>query len=186
MKVSCSWLCTVYVTLRNIILDVFISQYWENWLFFNHFSLDNLLLLLLLKNSGQDTKMRFSIDPPINSTRVSAAPSLPSPCSSSSHQKSSQWQPDTSGCQKPDSSGFQQWHDAMRMVARLPGGVPPEFRRKVKYCTFPFRIKMLLIQLISLFAKRIMEHLIKSKSFAIINTYKLKYNLKVHYYHWLS
>ena len=28
-------------------------------------------------------------------------------------------------------SGFQQWHDAMRMVARLPGGVPPEFRRKV-------------------------------------------------------
>ena len=29
-------------------------------------------------------------------------------------------------------SGFQQWHDAMRMVARLPGGVPPEFRRKVR------------------------------------------------------
>jgi hypothetical protein len=172
MKVSWSWLCTVYVTLRNIILDVFISQYWENWLFFNHFSLDNFFFLLLLfKNSGQDTKMRFSIDPPINSTRVSAAPSLPSPCSSSSHQKSSQWRPDTPGCQKPDSSGFQQWHDAMRMVARLPGGVPPEFRRKVKYwsLTFPFCIKMLLFQLIPLFAKRIMEHLIKSKRFAIIN-----------------
>ena len=32
-------------------------------------------------------------------------------------------------------SGFQQWHDAMRMVARLPGGVPAEFRHKVVYCT---------------------------------------------------
>ncbi|EFX76613.1 hypothetical protein DAPPUDRAFT_106861 [Daphnia pulex] len=75
--------------------------------------------------------MRFSIDPPINSS-YSSPPTLPSPCSSSSsHQKSSaQNQPDT-GCRKPDSSGFQQWHDAMRMVARLPGGVPPEFRRKL-------------------------------------------------------
>jgi hypothetical protein len=125
----------------------------------------------LLSYLGQDTKMRFSIDPPINSS-YSSPPTLPSPCSSSSsHQKSSaQNQPDT-GCRKPDSSGFQQWHDAMRMVARLPGGVPPEFRRKVKYwsLTFPFCIKMLLFQLIPLFAKRIMEHLIKSKRFAIIN-----------------
>ncbi|CAM1323128.1 TBC1D30 (predicted) [Pycnogonum litorale] len=28
-------------------------------------------------------------------------------------------------------SGFNQWHDAMKMVARLPGGVPPEFRKRL-------------------------------------------------------
>ena len=28
-------------------------------------------------------------------------------------------------------SGFGQWHDAMKMVARLPGGIPPEFRKTV-------------------------------------------------------
>ncbi|XP_074596600.1 TBC1 domain family member 30-like isoform X2 [Brevipalpus obovatus] len=28
-------------------------------------------------------------------------------------------------------SGFNQWHDAMRMVARLPGGIPNEFRKKL-------------------------------------------------------
>jgi len=50
---------------------------------------------------GEDTKMRFSVEPP-------------------------QVQTTDSG-----DSGFQQWHDAMRMVARLPGGVPPEFRRKL-------------------------------------------------------
>ena len=33
-------------------------------------------------------------------------------------------------------SGFQQWLDAMRMVARLPGGVPPEFRRKVRELSY--------------------------------------------------
>ncbi|KAL6952118.1 hypothetical protein U1Q18_051098 [Sarracenia purpurea var. burkii] len=26
-------------------------------------------------------------------------------------------------------SGFQQWHSAMKMVARLPGGIPHEFRK---------------------------------------------------------
>ena len=30
-----------------------------------------------------------------------------------------------------DESGFEQWHNAMRMVARLPGGIPISFRRKV-------------------------------------------------------
>lgn len=29
------------------------------------------------------------------------------------------------------SSDFNQWLHAMKMVARLPGGMPPEFRRKV-------------------------------------------------------
>ncbi|GAB6026124.1 hypothetical protein CHUAL_012325 [Chamberlinius hualienensis] len=28
-------------------------------------------------------------------------------------------------------SGFAQWHDAMRMVARLPGGIPYEFRKRL-------------------------------------------------------
>jgi hypothetical protein len=28
-------------------------------------------------------------------------------------------------------SDFNQWLHAMKMVARLPGGMPPEFRRKV-------------------------------------------------------
>lgn len=32
----------------------------------------------------------------------------------------------------PGDSGFTQWHDAMKMVARLPGGIPPEFRRRVR------------------------------------------------------
>jgi hypothetical protein len=31
----------------------------------------------------------------------------------------------------PGDSGFTQWHDAMKMVARLPGGIPQEFRRRV-------------------------------------------------------
>ncbi|XP_054163959.1 TBC1 domain family member 30-like [Oppia nitens] len=31
----------------------------------------------------------------------------------------------------PGDSGFNQWHDAMRMVARLPGGIPTEFRKKL-------------------------------------------------------
>lgn len=30
-----------------------------------------------------------------------------------------------------DEYGFEQWHNAMRMVARLPGGIPSSFRRKV-------------------------------------------------------
>lgn len=29
-------------------------------------------------------------------------------------------------------SDFNQWLHAMKMVARLPGGTPPEFRRKVE------------------------------------------------------
>ncbi|XP_043522425.1 uncharacterized protein LOC122535175 isoform X3 [Frieseomelitta varia] len=32
---------------------------------------------------------------------------------------------------QPGESGFIQWLDAMKMVARLPGGIPPEFRRKL-------------------------------------------------------
>jgi hypothetical protein len=32
----------------------------------------------------------------------------------------------------PDNANdFNQWLNAMKMVARLPGGMPPEFRRKV-------------------------------------------------------
>lgn len=32
----------------------------------------------------------------------------------------------------PDAeSDFNQWLHAMKMVARLPGGMPPDFRRKV-------------------------------------------------------
>ncbi|MPC43425.1 TBC1 domain family member 30 [Portunus trituberculatus] len=30
----------------------------------------------------------------------------------------------------PGDSGFRQWHDAMMMCARLPGGIPQEFRRR--------------------------------------------------------
>lgn len=33
-------------------------------------------------------------------------------------------------------SDFNQWLHAMKMVARLPGGTPPEFRRKVKMHIF--------------------------------------------------
>jgi hypothetical protein len=45
--------------------------------------------------SGQDTRIRFSLDP------------------------------------SPGDPGFNQWKDAMKMVARLPEGVPAEFRKKV-------------------------------------------------------
>ncbi|XP_021913960.1 uncharacterized protein LOC110827030 isoform X2 [Zootermopsis nevadensis] len=31
----------------------------------------------------------------------------------------------------PGDSGFTQWRDAMKMVARLPGGIPPEFRKRL-------------------------------------------------------
>lgn len=31
---------------------------------------------------------------------------------------------------QPGESGFIQWLDAMKMVARLAGGIPPEFRKK--------------------------------------------------------
>ncbi|XP_071527643.1 LOW QUALITY PROTEIN: uncharacterized protein [Panulirus ornatus] len=31
----------------------------------------------------------------------------------------------------PGDSGFTQWHDAMMMCARLPGGIPQEFRRRL-------------------------------------------------------
>lgn len=33
-------------------------------------------------------------------------------------------------------SDFNQWLHAMKMVARLPGGMPIEFRRKVSSCYF--------------------------------------------------
>lgn len=32
---------------------------------------------------------------------------------------------------QPGESGFIQWLDAMKMVAKLQGGIPAEFRRKV-------------------------------------------------------
>ena len=32
----------------------------------------------------------------------------------------------------PGDPSFNQWKDAMKMVARLPEGVPTEFRKKVK------------------------------------------------------
>ena len=32
---------------------------------------------------------------------------------------------------QPGESGFNQWLDAMKMVAKLQGGIPAEFRRKV-------------------------------------------------------
>jgi len=31
----------------------------------------------------------------------------------------------------PSETGFSQWLDAMKMVAQLPGGMPPEFRTKL-------------------------------------------------------
>ena len=32
----------------------------------------------------------------------------------------------------PGDDAFRQWRDAMRSVARLPLGIPPEFRKKVR------------------------------------------------------
>ena len=36
----------------------------------------------------------------------------------------------------PGDPSYNQWKDAMKMVARLPEGVPTEFRRKVHKCIF--------------------------------------------------
>ena len=33
----------------------------------------------------------------------------------------------------PGESAFDQWKDAMKAVARLPLGIPDEFRKKVRY-----------------------------------------------------
>jgi hypothetical protein len=33
----------------------------------------------------------------------------------------------------PGEAGFLQWKDAMKALARLPGGVPKEFRKSVSY-----------------------------------------------------
>lgn len=45
-------------------------------------------------------------------------------------------------------SDFSQWLHAMKMVARLPGGIPPEFRKKVLY-------KICMIKLGNLWLKKI-------------------------------
>jgi hypothetical protein len=33
----------------------------------------------------------------------------------------------------PGQTGFNQWVDAMKALARLPGGVPKEFRKSVSF-----------------------------------------------------
>ena len=35
----------------------------------------------------------------------------------------------------PNEDAFKQWYDAMKAVARLPNGIPTEFRKKV-YTSF--------------------------------------------------
>lgn len=40
---------------------------------------------------------------------------------------------------QPGESGFIQWLDAMKMVAKLQGGIPPEFRKRVSVLRFAFR-----------------------------------------------
>lgn len=51
--------------------------------------------------------------------------------SSMSANKDPATSPSTMGASNTNSSDFNQWLHAMKMVARLPGGMPPEFRRKV-------------------------------------------------------
>ncbi len=43
----------------------------------------------------------------------------------------------------PGDSGFDQWHEAMKMVCRLPGGIPAEFRKTVSpFTQWTFTILM--------------------------------------------
>jgi len=42
----------------------------------------------------------------------------------------------TENPQSSNSAGYDQWKDAMKMVARLPEGVPTEFRRRVRKTFF--------------------------------------------------
>ena len=69
----------------------------------------------LLFLSGQDTKIRFSLEP------YAGDPS------------------------------FNQWKDAMKMVARLPEGVPIEFRKKVSVYFSPlYLLSMVFIVLVEI------------------------------------
>lgn len=45
---------------------------------------------------------------------------------------------------QPGESGFIQWLDAMKMVAKLQGGIPAEFRRKVLINTYLYYAFQLL------------------------------------------
>lgn len=44
-------------------------------------------------------------------------------------------------------SDYKQWLHAMKLVARLPGGIPPEFRRKVRSCS----LKLIVVALVNLY-----------------------------------
>ena len=48
----------------------------------------------------------------------------------------------------PGDDAFQQWRDAMKAVARLPLGIPPEFRKKVISSFYPERYFQLLIKIL--------------------------------------
>lgn len=43
----------------------------------------------------------------------------------------------------PGEAGFLQWKDAMKALVRLPGGVPKEFRKSVRFliaCSFKNKV----------------------------------------------
>ena len=42
----------------------------------------------------------------------------------------------------PGDPSYNQWKDAMKMVARLPEGVPTEFRRKVSAFSIVYKLKL--------------------------------------------
>lgn len=73
--------------------------------------------------------MRFSLSPPLpqTTTTTSISSSLPV-----DQLPSTSFGTDDDASSAADiSSDFNQWLHAMKMVARLPGGMPPEFRKKV-------------------------------------------------------
>ena len=70
--------------------------------FFDRKSRDFQRIFNLFVFTGQDTRIRFSLEP--------------------------------SG----GDPGYNQWKDAMKMVARLPEGVPTDFRKKVHTILFIF------------------------------------------------
>lgn len=129
----------------------------------NHLLQLDLYMLMLIYNYvylAQSGDMKFGVLPPASAGEEEEAeaaalilkttPSVSSSTISStqpSSRKNSFNNNSMSTSSNPTlntASDFNQWLHAMKMVARLPGGTPPEFRRKVCHAIISFTPKWIL------------------------------------------
>lgn len=82
-------------------------------------------MFLILINTDQDSKLKFSLDPGSNDNSRGGSLDI-------EDRDIDNNDPDAVKKRKESAAGFQEWQDAMRMVVRLPGRIPPEFRKKVR------------------------------------------------------